>query len=198
MAVQLFPANCTVTGRFDTTLPVEMLTEAGPPRKFDARVIKCSAATFLVFRSGRLICVGAKDPTVATAQFQELCQEITKRLQAAPRCPPRALLRILSKLNPLDIKVRNLVLHGRLPTSCQPTNLAQLGSAAAASGCLVADYTPELYPVLRLNRPHHKGTMMVFASGKLIVTGVRDVEEANSLVQLIQQFTNAPSAAVNN
>ncbi|EOX92456.1 hypothetical protein QUC31_003650 [Theobroma cacao] len=135
------------------------------PRRFAAVVmrIKEPKTTALIFSSGKIVCTGAK-----TVQQSQLAA--------------RKYARIVEKLgfhvNFKHFKIQNLV------ASCNvlvPISLIRL----ACHHYEHATYEPELFPglIYRMRRP--KITMLIFPSGKLIITGAKEKVEIDTAFENI-------------
>ncbi len=135
------------------------------------RIKKPKTAT-LLFRSGKVVCTGAKslaDVKIAIAQ-------VVKDLEKAD---------IFVQIEP-DIEVQNIVASSDLK---QEINL---NAVAISLGLERVEYEPEQFPglVYRLDVP--KVVVLLFGSGKLVCTGARqpsDVEVA--VAKIAEELRNA-------
>lgn len=112
----------------------------------------------LIFRTGKIICSGARS--------QEDVKGATKKL--IEKILPLGGVHIKEK--PL-IEVQNIVASAQMDFK---VNLEM-----AALDCEGTEYEPEQFPglILRLEEP--KTVMLIFRSGKMIITGAKTEKEAN-------------------
>ncbi|ONL93289.1 TATA-box-binding protein 2 [Zea mays] len=117
--------------------------------------------TTLIFASGKMVCTGAKS-------------EADSRLAALRIYPPLQFARIVQKLGSparfKDFKVQNIV------GSCDLKFPIRLEGLALASG-LSATYEPEIFPGLVYRMVDPKVVILVFVSGKIVLTGAKVREE---------------------
>ncbi len=115
----------------------------------------------LLFRSGKVVCTGAK----SLEQVKMAIEKVTKQLEKAG---------IQIKIEP-KIEVQNIVASSDLEQNIN------LNAIAITLGLERVEYEPEQFPglVYRLDVP--KVVLLLFGSGKLVCTGARkpqDVEDA--------------------
>ncbi|KAJ1294835.1 hypothetical protein BS78_01G176700 [Paspalum vaginatum] len=142
------------------------------PKRFAAVVmrIRDPKTTALVFASGKMVCTGAKS-------------EDHSRLAA------RKYARIIQKLGfPArfkDFKIQNIV------GSCDVKFPIRLEGLYFASG-LFANYEPEIFPGLIYRMVDPKIVILVFVSGKVVLTGAKVREEIytafENMYPLLVQF----------
>lgn len=123
-------------------------------------------AAALIFRSGKAVCTGAN--SIENAQ--------------------RALNRVFDKLRELGvavtdtpvITVQNIVSSADLDTSLN------LNATAIGLGLEHVEYEPEQFPglVYRLDEP--EVVLLLFGSGKLIITGGKQLEDAEQALSVIE------------
>ncbi|CAL4917553.1 unnamed protein product [Urochloa decumbens] len=127
------------------------------PKRFAAVImrIRDPKTTALVFASGKMVCTGAKS-------------EEHSRLAA------RKYARIVQKLGFQarfkDFKIQNMV------ASCDVKFPIRLEGLALASG-MFAHYEPEIFPGLIYRMADPKIVILVFVSGKVVLTGAKVREE---------------------
>ncbi len=115
----------------------------------------------LLFRSGKVVCTGAK----SLDQVKMAIDKVVKQIEKAG---------IIIKNEP-KIEVQNIVASSDLEQSIN------LNAIAISLGLERVEYEPEQFPglVYRLDEP--KVVLLLFGSGKLVCTGARkpqDVEDA--------------------
>lgn len=119
----------------------------------------------LIFRSGNLVCTGAK--SVEAAQ--------------------RALATAFETLSPLgvdvgadpDIVVENMVVGGELG------HQLNLNAAAIGFGLTNVEYEPEQFPGLVYRFDASSVAVLLFGSGQIIITGGRSIDEAEDAVKTV-------------
>lgn len=141
------------------------------PERFPGVVLRTEApkAATLVFRSGKVVCTGAKSVEDVHYSLRRVFQEI-KGLGVAVQEP--------------DIKIQNIVASADLGVEMD------LGAVASAIGLENVEFEPEMFPglVRRLEAP--KAVILLFGSGKMIITGAQSVRDCESaLGAIIQELT---------
>jgi transcription initiation factor TFIID TATA-box-binding protein len=134
------------------------------------RLKKPKVAT-LIFRSGKVVCTGAKSPDLARFALELL----TQRLEDAG----------ISVIRNPEITVQNMVATW---DTGQTFNLSDL---ILSFGMERVEYEPEQFPgmVFRLEEP--KVVMLFFGSGKVVCTGAKSVEELERAVDIVRKELKA-------
>jgi transcription initiation factor TFIID TATA-box-binding protein len=145
------------------TLAIALDGSEYEPEQFPGLIyrLKDPKTATLLFRSGKIVCTGAK----SLDQVKLAIDKVTTQLKKAG---------IKLTIEP-KIEVQNIVASSDL---CQKINL---NAIAITLGLERVEYEPEQFPglVYRLDSP--KVVLLLFGSGKLVCTGARkpsDVEEA--------------------
>ncbi len=124
----------------------------------------------LIFSSGKVICTGARSTEDIDAAVKQLLQKLSEggvKVKGKPK-----------------VEVQNIVASSSVGVK---VNLDQL-----ALECFNAEYEPEQFPglVYRLDDP--KTVMLVFRSGKIILTGAKDVKDikkaAEKTAEMIHEY----------
>ncbi|KAI3994484.1 hypothetical protein MKX01_012742 [Papaver californicum] len=143
------------------------------PKRFAAVImrLKDPKTTALIFQSGKLVCTGAKT-------------EEQSKLAA------RKYARIVQKLGfPAkfkDFNIQNIV------TSCDVNFIIRLEALQYSNAGKFAIYEPETFPgmIYRMKKP--RITMLIFVSGKIIITGAKEIGEAytafESIYPILRQY----------
>lgn len=150
------------------------------PKRFAAVIMRIREpkTTALIFKSGKMVCTGAKS-------------------EADSRIAARKYAKIILKLGfPakfLEFKVQNIV------ASCDVGFPVRLEGLA----CQHSDYSsyePELFPGLIYRMLHPKVVILIFVSGKIVLTGAKERKQINeafhNIYHVLQDFkkeTPAPS-----
>ncbi|KAK3153779.1 hypothetical protein QOZ80_2BG0181030 [Eleusine coracana subsp. coracana] len=135
------------------------------PKRFAAVIMRIREpkTTALVFASGKMVCTGAKS-------------EEHSKLAA------RKYARIIQKLGyPArfqDFKIQNMV------ASCDVKFPIRLEGLAFSHGAF-SNYEPELFPGLIYRMKHPKIVLLVFVSGKIVLTGAKMREEIYTVFENI-------------
>jgi transcription initiation factor TFIID TATA-box-binding protein len=137
--------------------------------KFPGMVYRVSnpKAAFLIFTSGKVVCTGAKKVedviTVinnVTNKFESLGIDVVKNPQ---------------------ITIQNIVASADLYTNLN------LNAIAIGLGFENIEYEPEQFPglVYRINSP--KIVVLIFSSGKLVITGGKSPEDCQRGVEIVRE-----------
>jgi transcription initiation factor TFIID TATA-box-binding protein len=128
-------------------------------------------AAALIFRSGKIVCTGAE----SVPDVHEAIEVVFEKLSA---------LGIEVRENP-DIEVQNIVTSGDLGEKLN------LNAIAIGLGLENTEYEPEQFPglVYRLDEPGV--VVLLFGSGKTVITGGKEPEDAEAATEvLISQLTD--------
>ncbi|MFO7966240.1 MAG: TATA-box-binding protein [Archaeoglobaceae archaeon] len=139
------------------------------PKQFPGLVLRTKEpkAAALIFRSGKVVCTGSKSVQDANRAVRQVVKVIDG-------------LDIPVFLEP-DVKVQNIVASADLGVDLN------LNAIAIGLGLENIEYEPEQFPglVYRLNKP--RVVVLIFGSGKMVVTGGKDPEDANKAVDRIAE-----------
>lgn len=139
------------------------------PKQFPGLVLRTKEpkAAALIFRSGKVVCTGSKSVQDANRAVGQVVKVIDG-------------LDIPVFLEP-DVKVQNIVASADLGVDLN------LNAIAIGLGLENIEYEPEQFPglVYRLNKP--RVVVLIFGSGKMVVTGGKDPEDANKAVDRIAE-----------
>ena len=127
--------------------------------------IRDPKTTALIFRSGKVVCTGAKSEEIA----RTACKMYTKSIK-----------KLGYNVGMVDFKIQNCV------ASCDtkfPISLIGLASGENSRFC---QYDPELFPglIYRLQKP--KLVLLIFGSGKIVFTGAKDRQSLHTAYDLIE------------
>ncbi len=139
------------------------------PKQFPGLVLRTKEpkAAALIFRSGKVVCTGSKSVQDANRAVRQVVKVIDG-------------LNIPVFLEP-DVKVQNIVASADLGVDLN------LNAIAIGLGLENIEYEPEQFPglVYRLNKP--RVVVLIFGSGKMVVTGGKDPDDANKAVDRIAE-----------
>ncbi len=127
--------------------------------------LKEPKVAILIFRSGKVVCTGAKSPDLARLAFELL----TQRLEDAG----------ISVIKNPEIIVQNMV------ATWDTGHALDLTAITLSFGLERIEYEPEQFPgvVFRLDDP--KIVMLFFGSGKVVCTGAKSVKELERAVDIV-------------
>jgi transcription initiation factor TFIID TATA-box-binding protein len=122
-------------------------------------------SAFLIFRSGKVVCTGSKTEAGV--------RTVMDMLAAALRD-----LGIKVEEHP-EFKVQNIVASANLGTEL---NLGAIVTGLELEGM---EYEPEVFPglVYRIKEP--KSAILIFSSGRLVITGGKTLEDCNKSVNVL-------------
>lgn len=139
------------------------------PKQFPGLVLRTKEpkAAALVFRSGKVVCTGSKsleDARRAVKQIVKMLKEIG-----------------ISVIDEPEVKVQNIVASADLGVDLN------LNAIAIGLGLENIEYEPEQFPglVYRLDNP--RVVVLIFGSGKMVVTGGKSPEDARKAVERISE-----------
>jgi transcription initiation factor TFIID TATA-box-binding protein len=138
-------------------------------KKFPGLVyrVKAPKAAFLIFTSGKIVCTGSKSiedvRTVINAMAKTLKSIGFEDINLEP-----------------EIHVQNIVASADLKTDLN------LNAVALGLGLENIEYEPEQFPglVYRIKRP--KVVVLIFSSGKLVITGGKSPEECEEGARIVR------------
>ncbi len=143
------------------------------PKQFPGLIyrLKEPKTAALLFASGKVVCTGAKN----LEQLKAAISKVVKQIEAAG---------VVIKDEPV-IVVQNIVATSDLGAKIN------LNATAITLGLERVEYEPEQFPglVYRLDVP--KVVMLLFGSGKLVCTGARKSEDAETAVDKITEELKA-------
>jgi transcription initiation factor TFIID TATA-box-binding protein len=136
-------------------------------KKFPGLVyrVKAPKAAFLIFTTGKIVCTGAKN----VEDVRTVITNLAKTLKSIG----------FEKINlEPEIHVQNIVASANLKT--------HLNLNAVALGLENIEYEPEQFPglVYRIKQP--KVVVLIFGSGKLVITGGKSPEECEEGVRIVR------------
>lgn len=149
------------------------------PKRFAACImrIRDPKTTALIFKSGKVVCTGAKSEEISLTSAKMYAKQVRK-------------LGFAVKFS--DFKVQNMVASTELSISISLEGLAN-------EHYKFCRYDPELFPglIYRLAKP--KLVMLIFNSGKIVFTGAKTREQLNEAFERIEpvlrRFKRQPPAA---
>lgn len=139
------------------------------PEQFPGLVyhIKDPKAAVLMFRSGKVVCTGAKNSNQVHIAISQVVKQIEKTGIAVSKDP--------------EIVVQNIVASSDLG---QEINL---NAIAISLGLDRVEYEPEQFPGLVYRMSDPKVVMLIFGSGRLVCTGGKKPKDIEIAVEKISE-----------
>jgi len=138
------------------------------PEQFPGLVYRLNEprAASLIFRSGKIICVGAKSISEVKTALKEIVKKIKK-------------IGIKIDEEKIKIKIENIVVTVNLN---RELNLDELAFSLEAS-----EYEPEQFPglVYRLFEP--KVAFLLFSSGRVVCAGAKTIGDVKKAVEILEK-----------
>ena len=129
--------------------------------------VKTPKAAFLIFTSGKIVCTGSKNIEDVRAVITTLAKTLKsigcKKINLVP-----------------EIHIQNIVASADLKTRLN------LNAVALGLGFENIEYEPEQFPglVYRIKQP--KVVVLIFSSGKLVITGGKSPEECEEGAKIVR------------
>lgn len=122
-------------------------------------------AASLIFRTGKLVCTGANSESAVTTAIEQTFTALRALGVVVPENP--------------EITIQNIVSTGDLERRLN------LNALAVGFGFEQVEYEPEQFPglVYRLNEPDV--VVLLFGSGKLVITGGTQPEDAERAIETV-------------
>ena len=150
------------------TLAADLAASEYNPDNFPGLVYRMQEpkAAALIFRSGKIVCTGANSIENVQTALQQIFHEL-RQLGIEVAAEP-------------EIIVQNIVSSGDLG------HTLNLNAIAIGLGLENIEYEPEQFPglVYRLDEP--SVVALLFGSGKLVITGGKQLEDANQAISVIE------------
>ena len=172
--------NIVATASIGVTLPLQEISERFDEADYDKKRfpgliyrMKNPKVAILLFTSGKLVCTGGK----TIAQTKEAVNIILDRIRTL-YCEkhPDEVENIPKEV---DVHVENIVATDNLKT------VLNLNKVATYLSFEKVEYEPEQFPglVYRVDEP--KMVALLFGSGKVVCTGVKNVEDIDTAMDII-------------
>lgn len=146
------------------------------PKKFPGVVyrVREPKLAMLIFASGKVICTGARSKKDINAAVEALVKKLKEGGIKVKKEP--------------QVEVQNIVASAKLDLQ---VNLDML-----AMECINTEYEPEQFPglVFRLDEP--KTVMLIFRSGKIIITGAKKPGEADIAAEKTKEMVMEVGAII--
>jgi transcription initiation factor TFIID TATA-box-binding protein len=146
------------------------------PKRFPGVIyrLKDPKLSMLIFRTGKVICSGAR----SKADIDRAVEQLLAKLKEGK-------IKVTEKPK---VQIQNIVGSASLNFR---VNLDQL-----AMDCEDTEYEPEQFPGLIFRLAEPKTVMLIFKSGKMIVTGAKTVAQANTAAEKTKEMLQTINAAI--
>lgn len=124
-------------------------------------------ATALIFRTGKIVCTGANSVSGATTAIDVTFDTLDELGIDIPESP--------------EIEIQNMVVGGDLN---QDLNLNAL---AIGLGLEHVEYEPEQFPGLVYRQDNTDVVILLFGSGKVVITGATELGDAEAVIENLQK-----------
>jgi len=165
-------ASGTLKHRIDFNAVVQAFPEAEyRPRQFPGVIFKLKkpSTTFLIFESGKLVCVGARSENEAKRALQKLVRKLKE-----------GGVLIVGKP---EIKIKNVVASASLGGSVDLLQLYE--SASEMRGRIM--YEPEQFPGLIYRMDDPQAVFLIYSNGKVVCVGAKRETDVHSAVLKLYQ-----------
>src|SRR6056297_2210082 len=124
-------------------------------------------AAALIFRSGKIVCTGAKSVDGVHKSLEIVFDELASLSIDVAEDPP--------------VTVQNIVSSGDLGTNLN------LNAIAIGLGLEAVEYEPEQFPGLVYRLEDYDVVLLLFGSGKVVVTGAKETDEARDALMSVRE-----------
>jgi len=125
----------------------------------------------LIFRTGKMVCTGAKSEKEARRALKKVVRKLKKMGMV-----------IRGKLH---IKIQNIVASVILGGKVDLEGFYEIGGKVDLGGRMM--YEPEQFPGVIYRMKDPRTVILIFSSGKLVCTGAKKEEEVNQAVMKLRQ-----------
>jgi len=171
--------NIVASTALNVRIPLEKIVEhlegtEYEPEQFPGLVyrMKDPKAAALIFSSGKIVCTGAR----SIADVKKVVKKVVKMIKEAKLGEPKKY----------KIQIENIVASAKLESKL---NLDKIAFELENS-----EYEPEQFPGLVYRMKNPKAAFLLFSSGKIVCTGVRNVEDIESAVKIVSKRLKSISA----
>jgi transcription initiation factor TFIID TATA-box-binding protein len=145
------------------------------PKRFGAVIMRINnpKSCALIFASGKVVCTGTKTEANARLALRKYAKAIQMLGVTVTKCVDFKIMNIMATID-LGIPIRLESLHTK---RLEGENAVRMST-----------YEPELFPGLIYLMPHRGLTLLVFVSGKITITGAKDVKDVNESLDEIRDL----------
>jgi transcription initiation factor TFIID TATA-box-binding protein len=154
--------NIVASATFGIRVPLEKMVEhlegtEYEPEQFPGLVyrVKDPKAAMLIFSSGKIVCTGARN----IADVKKAIEKVAKMIRTLDLDVPKTY----------KIQIENIVASAQIP--------AKLNLDKIAFELENSEYEPNQFPGLVYRMKDPKAALLLFGSGKVICTGIRNIDD---------------------
>lgn len=169
LKIENIVASTKLSDSFDLNTIVERFETAEyNKKKFPGLVYRVTnpKAAFLIFTSGKVVCTGSKN----VSDVHKVIYDLADKLRS---------IDVVCYDKP-EISIQNIVASADLAT------VLNLNAIAVGLGLENIEYEPEIFPGLVYRVEDPKVVILIFSSGKLVVTGGKTPEDCEMGVDVIR------------
>ncbi len=164
--------NVVASSSLEQSFDLNAIVKGNPgveydPKRFPGLVyrLRKPKTAILIFRTGKMVCTGAKSSKEAKRAIKKVVKELKKSGIIIPGRPKTEIVNIVS--------------------SADLGGMVDLEQSAYALGKTM--YEPEQFPGLIYRVDNPKVVFLIFSSGKIVCTGARKEEDVYETVQTLLQ-----------
>ena len=181
--------NVVASASLEQGIDLQAIVETFPiveyrPKVFPGLVFRTKKprTANLIFRTGKMVCTGAKSEKEAIRAIKKIVGKLKKKS-----------IIIHGKVH---IKIQNIVASIILDGQVDIESFYETGGKIGLGGRIM--YEPEQFPGLIYRMENPKAVILVFASGKLVCTGTKKEEEVYQAVMKLRQKLNENNMIIYN
>lgn len=169
-------SSITLDRHLDLKKLSRAVKEIENPTQFPGLIYRISEPklAMLIFRTGKVICSGARSRGDIDAAVKKLLSKLKQGGFPVKGKPKVEIQNIVASAS-LDLKV----------------NLDSL-----AIDCMDTEYEPEQFPGLVFRLPEPKTVMLIFRSGRIIITGAKTPKDAGLAAQKTKEMVKSYKATI--
>lgn len=165
--------NVVAIGSLDQKIDLHAIVSAFPkvdyrPKRFPGLIFRLTQpkTTTLIFRTGKMVCTGAKSEKMAMSAVKKVIRELKKEGFIILRSP--------------KITIENIV------ATADFRGVVDLEATADILDDVL--YEPEMFPGLIYRIEDPKVVVLIFASGKIVITGAKREEQIHEAVEKTREI----------
>lgn len=170
--------NVVASASLDHGIDLQAVVKAFPivdyrPKTFPGLVFRTKRpkTANLIFRTGKIVCTGAKSVKEARRALKRVVRKLKK-----------GNIVIHGKLH---IKIQNIVASAILDGNVDLEGFYEIGGKVDLGGRMM--YEPEQFPGAIYRMEDSNAVILIFSSGKLVCTGAKKEEEVHQAVMKLHQ-----------
>ncbi len=141
--------------------------------------IKRPRTATLIFRTGKMVCTGAKSEKEVRRALKKVFRKLKKKITIHGK---------------LHIKIQNIVASVILGGKVDLESIFETGGKISLGGKMM--YEPEQFPGLIYRMENPKVVILIFSSGKLVCTGAKKEEDVPQAVMKLRRELDENDAII--